>query len=175
MIGLDKLQRKYLPYEARRILCSSYEVFLVDSRILPMMGRLLGKVFFQKKKMPISINLKASNLQSEITRTVQSAQMRIPTGPCITVKVGNMEHQTTEQLVDNVFHSLPKIVDHIPRKWKNILTIQLKTNVSIALPIYQAKVSILMLTDQEAENDSTPIVKKSTMIPMNEESMWLDT
>ncbi|CAG8755953.1 3033_t:CDS:2, partial [Acaulospora colombiana] len=34
VIGLSKLRKKYEPYEAKRKLCDSYDLFLADNRIL---------------------------------------------------------------------------------------------------------------------------------------------
>ena len=46
VIGVSKLKAKYQSYADKRALLESYDVFLADDRILPMMGRLLGKAFF---------------------------------------------------------------------------------------------------------------------------------
>lgn len=50
VIGLSKLRANYRDYEAKRKLCDSYDVFLADERILPLLPKLLGKKFFQTKK-----------------------------------------------------------------------------------------------------------------------------
>ena len=57
MIGLSKLKKKYVPFEAKRELCSAYDLFVADQRVLPMLPPLLGKTFFKKKKLPVSIDL----------------------------------------------------------------------------------------------------------------------
>jgi len=49
-MGVSKLRQKYKPYEAKRQLCFSYDFFLADERVLPLLPPLLGKVFFDKKK-----------------------------------------------------------------------------------------------------------------------------
>jgi ribosome biogenesis protein UTP30 len=50
VIGLSKLRANYKQYEAKRQLKDSYDLFLADVRILPMLPRLLGKKFFLSKK-----------------------------------------------------------------------------------------------------------------------------
>lgn len=137
VIGIEKLRKKYQPYEARRILCSSYEVFLADRSVISLLPQLLGKEFFQKKKIPIPVKLSSTDLQTELQDAIYSTCMFIPTGPCITIKLGDINDQSLEHLVDNVMDSIPNIIQYIPRKWKNIQSLYLKSTDSLSLPIYQ--------------------------------------
>lgn len=137
VIGIEKLRKKYQPYEARRILCSSYEVFLADRNVISILPQLLGKEFFQKKKIPIPVKLSSTDLQTELQHAIYSACMFISTGPCITIKLGDINDQSLEQLVDNVVNSIPNIIQYIPRKWKNVQSLYLKSTDSLSLPIYQ--------------------------------------
>jgi ribosome biogenesis protein UTP30 len=50
VVGLEKLKGKHKPYEARRALANDHQVFLCDESIMPMMPKLLGKIFFDAKK-----------------------------------------------------------------------------------------------------------------------------
>ncbi len=50
MIGVTKLRQKYKPHEAKRQLCAGYDWFLADERVVPLLPKLLGKSFFDKKK-----------------------------------------------------------------------------------------------------------------------------
>lgn len=50
VIGLTKLRDNYKTFEAKRNLCDSYDLFMVDRRVLPMLPKLIGKSFFVKKK-----------------------------------------------------------------------------------------------------------------------------
>ena len=43
VIGISKLKAKYESHEAKRNLCSEYDIFLADNRILPVLPKLLGK------------------------------------------------------------------------------------------------------------------------------------
>lgn len=57
VIGLTKLRDNYKTFEAKRNLCDSYDLFMVDRRVLPMLPKLIGKSFFQKKKCATSLFL----------------------------------------------------------------------------------------------------------------------
>jgi ribosome biogenesis protein UTP30 len=47
---VSKLKARYKPFEAKRQLCASYDLFLADERVLPLLPPILGKTFFMKKK-----------------------------------------------------------------------------------------------------------------------------
>lgn len=47
VIGISKLKAKYKQFEARRKLRDSYDLFVVDDRVVQMMPQLLGKTFFK--------------------------------------------------------------------------------------------------------------------------------
>ena len=57
-IPLSKLKKDYFDFEAKRKLCGSYDIFLVDNCILGKLPKLLRKTFYKKKKHPIPVNLK---------------------------------------------------------------------------------------------------------------------
>lgn len=50
VIGVTKLRQKFPTHEHKRDLCGQYDIFMADERVLPMLPRLLGKTFFDKKK-----------------------------------------------------------------------------------------------------------------------------
>lgn len=50
VVDVTKLKGKWAPFEARRQLAGEYGLFLADERVVPLLPKLLGKVFFQKKK-----------------------------------------------------------------------------------------------------------------------------
>ena len=43
VIGISKLKAKYESHEAKRNLCSEYDLFLADNRVLPVLPKLLGE------------------------------------------------------------------------------------------------------------------------------------
>ena len=57
VIGVTKLGTKFKGFEAKRALCASYDFFLADDSIIPMLPKKLGKTFFLKKKQPVAVDL----------------------------------------------------------------------------------------------------------------------
>lgn len=42
VIGISKLRNKFKQYEAQRQLCGTYDLFLADDRVLPLLPHLIG-------------------------------------------------------------------------------------------------------------------------------------
>eukprot|EP00245_Coleochaete_scutata_P004883 TRINITY_DN17943_c0_g1_i1.p1 TRINITY_DN17943_c0_g1~~TRINITY_DN17943_c0_g1_i1.p1 ORF type:complete len:334 (-),score=89.98 TRINITY_DN17943_c0_g1_i1:25-1026(-) len=135
VIGVSKLRTKYIPHEAKRKLCGSYDIFLTDDRILPLLPKLLGKTFFKKKKHPIPVKLSNSDWASQIKQACNSTFLYISTGSCCTVKVA-LADWSTEEVVANIMAAAAGIATHVPKKWNNIQSMYLRTAESASLPIY---------------------------------------
>lgn len=50
VVGIEKLKGKFKPFEARRMLLRENGLFLADERVVPLLPKLLGKIFFEAKK-----------------------------------------------------------------------------------------------------------------------------
>ncbi|KAG0373864.1 MAG: ribosomal protein L1/ribosomal biogenesis protein [Linnemannia gamsii] len=137
VIGVSKLRAKYKPYEAKRQLCASYGMFLADARVVTVLPKLLGKTFFLKKKQPIPVDMTKTDLKKEIARAIGSTYMHTTSGTCTAVKVG-LTSQSAAEITANIETAMPHIIEKIPRKWKNIQSINLKTNDSTSLPIFNS-------------------------------------
>lgn len=53
------------------------------------------------------------------------------------VKIGKSSF-SRQQVLENILGSIESIVSHLPRKWKNVQAIYLKTHDSAAIPIYNS-------------------------------------
>ncbi|KAI9026845.1 ribosomal protein L1p/L10e family-domain-containing protein [Hyaloraphidium curvatum] len=137
VLGVSKLRAKFKPYEAKRLLCKSYDLFLSDDRVIPLLPPLLGKTFFEKKKQPVSVDLTKPDLVKEITAARDATYLFFGKGSSSAIKIANTA-QSAEEIVDNVMSGIPEAIAKIPRKWKNIQSIHLKTTESVAIPLYHS-------------------------------------
>ncbi|PON69702.1 Ribosomal protein [Trema orientale] len=137
VLRLSKLKSDYRPFESKRKLCDSYDVFLADKRVVPLLPRLLGKQFFKKKKIPVPVDLRHRNWKEQIERACGSALLFLSTGTCSVVRVAKASMGSGE-IVENVVAAVNGIVEIVPRKWGNVRSFHLKLLESLALPIYQA-------------------------------------
>ncbi|KAH7278604.1 hypothetical protein KP509_38G048300 [Ceratopteris richardii] len=136
VIPLSKLRTDYKSFEAKRKLCGSYDLFLADKSVLPALPRVLGKIFFKKKKHPIPVDLRKKDWKKQIESACGSTFLYIKGGTCSVVKVGRLS-QSQEEVCENVHAVISGVASHIPKKWKNIKSLYLKTLESVPLPLYQ--------------------------------------
>eukprot|EP00891_Asterochloris_glomerata_P002870 jgi/Astpho2/2870/e_gw1.00050.168.1_t len=136
VIGISKLRTKYEPFEAKRTLCNSFDLFVADDRIIPSLPKLLGKHFFKKKKSPIPVDLTSKDWAAQIGKAVSGTYLRKGLGSTLSIRAARTS-MTPEQCVENVLTVVTKLVEHIPKRWSNVQALHLKTSDSAALPIYQ--------------------------------------
>jgi|SaaInlStandDraft_5_1057022.scaffolds.fasta_scaffold51473_2 ribosome biogenesis protein UTP30 len=135
VIGLQKLRTDYNRFQDKKKLCSSYDLFLTDDSILPMMTKALGKEFFKKKKQPAAVRLTVKSLRKEIRRARDATYMFLGYGTCISIRAARTSF-SEDEIVDNIMSVVEHASEKIPKKWKNIASILIKTPQSIALPVY---------------------------------------
>eukprot|EP00124_Ichthyophonus_hoferi_P005279 Ihof_evm2s725 gene=Ihof_evmTU2s725 len=155
VIGISKLKEKHSKsHEQKRQLLNSYDLFLADDRIIPLLPSLLGRKFFEKKKQPIPVNMKAANLKQEIAHAKDATYVHLGLGSCVMVRIGSTG-QTDEQIIENIMAGMEGVVDKIPHKWANVQSVHIKTSESVSLPIY-ASVPTLEITDVAPAAYDTP-------------------
>ena len=137
VLGISKLRNNYKPHEAKRQLCDSYDLFCADARILPLLPKLLGKSFFKKKRQPVPVDLTKKDWPAQIRKAAAATYFHMGGGTCVSVKVGKSA-MSQKEVAANAMAAIAGAVDHIPQKWKNVQSIYLKTNESVALPVYNA-------------------------------------
>mmetsp|Transcript_17583 Transcript_17583/g.27388 ORF Transcript_17583/g.27388 Transcript_17583/m.27388 type:complete len:497 (-) Transcript_17583:32-1522(-) len=139
VIGLDNLRKNYGRYEQRRELLSSYDLFLADDRIIPMLRSALGNKFIERKKFPVPLKLTRKEvLPLAVKRAVEATYMYQTRGTSMSVRAGNTG-MPVDELVENFEAIVNGVAEKIPKKWKNILNISIKTSNSIALPFYSKR------------------------------------
>ncbi|KAJ6374956.1 hypothetical protein OIU77_000016 [Salix suchowensis] len=150
IIKISKLKTDYRPFEAKRKLCDSYDMFFADKRVVPLLPKMLGKQFFKKKKIPMTVDLKHSNWKEQIDRACGSALLFLRTGTCSVMKVGRVS-MSREEISKNVMAAINGIAEIVPRKWGGIRSFHLKLLDSLALPVYQAVPDLKLKIDGGAK------------------------
>ncbi|KAJ6747938.1 RIBOSOMAL L1 DOMAIN-CONTAINING PROTEIN 1 [Salix purpurea] len=150
IIKISKLKTDYRPFEAKRKLCDSYDMFFADKRVVPLLPKMLGKQFFKKKKIPMTVDLKHSNWKEQIDKACGSALLFLRTGTCSVMKVGRVS-MSREEISKNVMAAINGIAEIVPRKWGGIRSFHLKLLDSLALPVYQAVPDLKLKIDGGAK------------------------
>ncbi|NWT19558.1 RL1D1 protein, partial [Vireo altiloquus] len=154
IISYKTLKKEYKMFEAKRRLLNRFDLFLSDDRIRRLLPSHLGKHFYEKKKAPLSVNLKAKNLAKELEKHIQGTTLPVNNkGCCYTARIGHTGMKVDE-IVENIIAAAKVIDNKLPQKWKNVKILHLKTLKSVALPIFTANISNL------EELDKQPSLKK---------------
>ncbi|CAN6302287.1 unnamed protein product [Urochloa humidicola] len=136
VIPLSTLRTDYRPYESRRRLAASHDLFIADRAILPLLPRVLGKAFYATKKAPIGVDFTRVGWPEQVRKVLGSAFLYLRSGTCSGIKVGRLDMEE-EEIVENVMAAVATGVEKVPKKWANVRALHLKAVDSVALPIYQ--------------------------------------
>ncbi|NXV84979.1 RL1D1 protein, partial [Calonectris borealis] len=154
IISYKTLKKEYKLFEAKRRLLNRFDLFLSDDRIRRLLPSHLGKHFYERKKAPLSVNLKARNLAKELQKHIQGTTLPVTNkGCCYTARIGHTGMKADE-ILDNIIAAAEVIAKKLPKNWKNVKILHLKTLKSVALPIFTANISNL------DELDRQPSLKK---------------
>uniref|UniRef100_A0ACD5U0Q3 Uncharacterized protein n=1 Tax=Avena sativa TaxID=4498 RepID=A0ACD5U0Q3_AVESA len=136
VVPFSAIRTDYRPYESRRRFSASYDLFLADRALLPMLPRLLGKSFYSTKKAPLAVDFARAGWPEQVRKVLSSTYLYLRTGTCCGIKVGRLDMEE-EQIVENVLAAVDAAVEKVPKKWANVRALHLKSVDSVALPIYQ--------------------------------------
>ncbi|KAM0865499.1 hypothetical protein ACQ4PT_043207 [Festuca glaucescens] len=137
VVPFSAIRTDYRPYESRRRFSASYDLFLADRALLPMLPRLLGKSFYSTKKAPLAVDFTRAGWPEQVRKVINSTFLYMRTGTCSGIKVGRLDMEE-EEIVDNVMAAVEAAVEKVPKNWANVRALHLKAVDSVALPIYQA-------------------------------------
>jgi ribosome biogenesis protein UTP30 len=146
IVSLQQLRTAYKSFEAKRELADQYDVFVADDRIVCMLPKALGKVFYVGSKRPLPIRMAkldklAPGVTTKINKALGSAFFYL-SGVSTSIRVGTSA-QSADELVDNIGAVIQGAVEHIPGKWKGVQSIFIKSEKSASLPVYEAPVADL--------------------------------
>jgi ribosome biogenesis protein UTP30 len=171
VLGLQSLRTNYRDYSQRRDLLRSYDVFMADDRILPMLSGALGKIFFKAKQQPIPVDVtRKSSLPFNVLKALNRTHLSWSRGTCVVVPAGRTD-MDARQISQNIVALVPQAVEKFPRKWANLRSVAIKTPSSASLPVYNktphelaeiARLSSLKPTwTDEARTSVTPATEAS--------------
>uniref|UniRef100_A0A3B4BGD5 Ribosomal L1 domain-containing protein 1 n=1 Tax=Periophthalmus magnuspinnatus TaxID=409849 RepID=A0A3B4BGD5_9GOBI len=138
VIPFKTLKKEYKPYEAKRRLLGNFDLFLSDDRIRRLLPSHIGKHFYERKKEPLCVDLQSKNLARDIQRLVQGTTLKVTNkGSCCMARVAH-SGMTADEVTENIEAT----------KGPMIKIIHLKSQNSVALPIYTSDLSHLTLIEE---------------------------
>ncbi|CAG0897795.1 unnamed protein product [Darwinula stevensoni] len=166
--GVGNLISKIIPYHQLRVeyghvrlkeaLCSQFDVFLADGSIAHRIPSLLGKTFFKRKKLPVSVKLERGKLEKVLKGAIQGIQLPILSfrADSFLTQVGKL-NQTNEELVENILSVIGGLRERFPGGWHNVRNLYIKSDsMNVSIPIYislgsRNKVEVPDVKEEEVE------------------------
>ncbi|XP_072466187.1 LOW QUALITY PROTEIN: uncharacterized protein [Notamacropus eugenii] len=170
VIPYKKLKHEYKPYEAKRRLLSSFDLFLADERIRRLLPSHIGKHFYRRKKVPVSVDLTTKNLSKHINRIVQGTSLTVTNhGCCNTARVGHTG-MLVDHLVENIVAAVGVLSEKLPEKWESVKILHLKTEKSLSLPVFSSFVSHLGTQRSKKQKQNKKVARKPAPTAVKPES-----
>lgn len=141
VISVGKLSKKYSTYKDRRELCSGYDLFLSDDRIIEKMPKLLGSFFIKTNKMPIALKIRESNFKKSLESALCSTFMSVRKGKCIGIRVARVD-MDTKQIVQNLHETIKQVFNFFEgngknSNWRNnIESLYIQSTNTMSLPVW---------------------------------------
>ncbi|XP_037547258.1 ribosomal L1 domain-containing protein 1 [Nematolebias whitei] len=170
IIPYKVLKTEYKPHEAKCRLLGKFNVFLSDDRVRRLLPSHLGKHFYERNKAPLCVNLQSKTLARDIQRLVQGTTLKMNNrGPCCMARVAH-SGMTADEVTDNIEAAVQTVADKLQTKRPAIKVIHLKSETSVALPIYTSDLSHLSVppTTETANEKKVEKNKKKDDKPSEE-------
>jgi hypothetical protein len=150
VIGVEKLRKNYKEYKSRRELADRYDLFVADERVVRMLPQLLGKTFYEKKKVPVPVRLDRATWPRELATARDSTHVLVGWGQTMSVRVGRSDMTAAEvggggtrgaacpcgvgahaldcrlpptplaQVAENIMAVVGPAVAHVAKKWRGV-------------------------------------------------------
>ncbi len=146
----DTLKKEYTEYKDKRGLLKDYTLFFCERKISPLMKKVLGKNFYERKKFPYPVlvddcleedgSIKVQDFRNLLDSLLNnSTYIHLGHGAEFSLKVGRMKDMTHIENLKNVLISIKDMIlllHEFGLKKMHIRRIYVKLESSESLPIY---------------------------------------
>lgn len=154
VIGVGKLRKNFKQYKDRLELVGQYDAFFADDRVVRMMPQVCGKIFGERKKMPLPVKMYGKDWAKHLADARDSAWFTVG-AKNVSVRIGR-SNMTAEQIVENFESVIDRIVSHMPKKWKNVQRVDLHSTNTVMLPLFKSlPTPTLREDDDDDETDDS--------------------
>ena len=127
VIDSDELTRLATNKRESRKLINSFDFFLADTKLMPVVGKVLGQLLGPRGKMPTPVPFNAP-IDSFLERFRSSVRVRVKNSLSMSCKIGD-ESMEDAELASNAHAVLSGIEKKLPNGEKNIRKILIKTTM----------------------------------------------
>jgi len=119
--------------ERQKELVNSYDFFIAEAPLMPLVGKILGATLGPKGKMPTPVPPTA-NIADQMKRHRKMVLLRTRAQPVLQCRVG-VENMPDEEITENVQAVMRRIEAKLKRGIKNIKSVNLKTTMGPSIKI----------------------------------------
>jgi len=127
VIDNDELTRLATNKRESRKLINSFDFFLADTKLMPVVGKVLGQLLGPRGKMPTPVPFNAP-IDAFLERFRSSVRVRVKNSLSMSCKIGD-ESMEDAELASNAHAILSGIEKKLPNGDKNIRKILIKTSM----------------------------------------------
>ncbi len=127
VIDNDELTRLAANKRESRKLINSFDFFLADTKLMPIVGKVLGQLLGPRGKMPTPVPFNAP-IDSFLERFRSSVRVRVKNSLSMSCKIGDESMEDTE-LASNAHAVLSGVEKKLPNGDKNIRKVLIKTTM----------------------------------------------
>ncbi|MBI2005918.1 MAG: 50S ribosomal protein L1 [Nitrosopumilales archaeon] len=127
VIDGDELNQLSANKRQSRKLINSYDFFLADTKLMPVVGKTLGQLLGPRGKMPTPVPFNAS-IDSFLDRFRSSIRVKVKNSLSTSCKIGD-ETMTDSDLVANASAVINAVEKKLPSGDKNVKRILIKTTM----------------------------------------------
>jgi large subunit ribosomal protein L1 len=127
VIDNDELTRLAANKRKSRKLINSFDFFLADTKLMPVVGKVLGQLLGPRGKMPTPVPFNAP-IDSFLERFRSSVRVRVKNSLSMSCKIGDESMEDTE-LASNAHAVLSGVEKKLPNGDKNIRKVLIKTTM----------------------------------------------
>ena len=111
----------------RKALAQTYDFFIAEAPLMPLIGKILGSALGPKGRMPTPVPPTA-NIAEHIKKCRKTVMMRLRGQPVLQCRIGTDE-MPEEQVVENIQTVLRRLEGRLKRGFRNVESICIKTTM----------------------------------------------
>jgi large subunit ribosomal protein L1 len=119
-LATDKKRQKQL--------ANTFDTFLAEAPLMPLVGKTLGAILGPRGKMPKPL-LPNADIEAQIAKSAKTISLRVRGQPVLQCAVGT-EDMNDDELAENTMAVVKRLEGKLKRGLKNMRTIYLKTTMS---------------------------------------------
>jgi large subunit ribosomal protein L1 len=111
----------------RKVLAQTYDFFIAEAPLMPLIGKILGSALGPKGRMPTPVPPTA-NIAGHIKKYRKTVMVRLRGQPVLQCRIGT-EEMPDEQIAENIQAVLGRLEGKLKRGFRNVESIYIKTTM----------------------------------------------